>query len=212
MEDQKPAVQYEVFCYSCKGRYDAMESGWCGCVVKERTLVCPSCLGCFCQAPLSFRQNFWQAAPQELWTRKLTEHRSEPPIENLPPDEVQRPLVLLVDDEREVRIAARRGIESLGYGLVVATSGPMGIEMAKLYRPQLVLSDALMPNMDGREMGLIIKEDPACGSPIVVIMTSLYTSAQHKHEAFRTFKADDYLVKPFDFSQLKALLQRYLSP
>jgi len=77
---------------------------------------------------------------------------------NAPPDEVGRPLVLLVDDKPEIREVAIRVIEILGYGLVVAKNGEEGLELAARYQPELVLTDAMMPQLDGWEMGLRIKD------------------------------------------------------
>ena len=45
---------YLVHCSSCQAPFDAFDTPWCSCLVTERTLVCPSCLSCFCKAPASY--------------------------------------------------------------------------------------------------------------------------------------------------------------
>ena len=199
-----------VTCHTCRAEFDAREAGWCSCLHKERTLVCPHCLNCFCQAPFAYKKKFWAEAPQSLWDRKLKEHGQARLFENPPPEEVRRPLVLLVDDEPEIREVAIRVIELLGYGLVVARDGEEGLEAAARYQPELVLTDAMMPKLDGREMGLRIKQDPRTAGTKVVVMTSLYKDPRYKHEAFKTFQADEYLTKPLSASGLRAVLEKHL--
>lgn len=207
-------VRYEVLCYKCSNRFDAMEAGSCGCINKERTLVCPNCLSCFCDAPRPYRQKFWESAPQELWSRKLKEKKDAGAeagaFVNPPVDELARPAVLVVDDEPGIRAVAMQAVRALGYGLIAAADGQEGLELALRYAPELVLTDAFMPRIDGREMCLRIKTDPSLKGTRVVIMTSLYTSAQQKHEALKDFKVDDYVTKPLDFRKLQSVLQRLL--
>jgi CheY-like chemotaxis protein len=204
---------YVVSCYNCQASFDALASSWCSCLVTRRTVVCSSCLTCFCKAPVSYRQKFWELAPQSMWNRAIAEGATAfelPP--NPPPDELPRPLVLVVDDEEDIQRVAVRTIRSLGYGVVVAVNGMEGLELARKYRPDLVLADAFMPKLDGREMCLRLKTDPATSETKVVIMTGIYTAARYRSEAFREFRADDYLVKPLQFRELRDVLQKHLAP
>jgi CheY-like chemotaxis protein len=202
---------YSVACANCQATFDAMDTTWCSCLVGERTLVCPHCLQCFCKAPAAYKSRFWSAAPKALWDLKFQEHHEAFTRPAHPdPDSVSRPLVLVVDDEQDIQRVASRVIESLGYGLVLATNGEEGLELARAYRPQLVLTDALMPRLDGREMGRRIKDDEATGAAKVVVMTALFTNVKYRNEGFKTYKVDDYLAKPLAFDELRALLQKHL--
>jgi len=206
-----PADTYVVSCHACQATFDALDTPWCSCLVTERTLVCPACLTCFCKAKPQYKQAFWRAAPRSLWDRKLQEHQqAEELAPNPPAAEVARPLVLLVDDEKDIRRVAASVISSLGYGLAVARNGQEGLAMAREYRPQLVLSDALMPGLDGREMCRRIKEDPENAKVKTVVMTALYTAVKYRTEAYRAFRIDDYLTKPLDFAQVRDVLQKHL--
>jgi CheY-like chemotaxis protein len=118
--------------------------------------------------------------------------------------------VLVVDDERDVLRVAGRVIQSLGYGLILAPNGEVGLELASRYKPELVLTDALMPKLDGREMGLRIKQSPETAGIKVVVMTSLYTNVKYQNEGYHRFKVDDYLIKPIDVGKLQAVLQKHL--
>lgn len=211
MEPESGPETYVVACHSCRTTFDALQATWCSCLATERSLVCPSCLTCFCKAPPQYKQAFWRGAPKTLWDRKLEEHRQEFALPaNPPPEEAVRPLVLLVDDEKDIQRVASRAIAGLGYGLVVARNGQEGLELARTYVPDLVLSDALMPQMDGRDMCRRIKEDPATAHVKTVVMTALYTGVKYRTEAHRAHKVDDYLAKPLDFALLREVLQKHL--
>jgi CheY-like chemotaxis protein len=202
---------YSVACFNCQASFDALEATFCSCLATERSLVCPHCLECFCKAVPAYKQKFWREAPKALWQRKFLEHGAEyTPPPNPEPDAVERPLVLVVDDEKDILRVAARVIQGLGYGLILASDGEVGLQLAKRYRPDLVLTDALMPKLDGREMGLRIKNDPETAGVKLVVMTSLYTNIKYQNEGYRAFKVDDYLTKPLEFSQLQTVLQKHL--
>lgn len=211
MSSQPGSPSYEVECYNCKAYFNAGDASWCSCLYKERTISCPNCMGCFCKAPHSYKQTFWASAPASLWAQKMKENRSTYQRQiNPPPSEVTRPLVLVVDDEKEIQEVVARVIGALGYGLVTAWNGQEGLELARLYKPDLVLSDVLMPKLDGRELCRQIKDDPEISATKVVVMTSLYTSSKNRHEALSQFKADDYVSKPLEFKDLQAILAKHL--
>jgi CheY-like chemotaxis protein len=200
-----------VACYTCKAPFDAVSAGWCQCLATRRSLVCPVCRRCFCQAPQSYKQGFWEEAPQELWDRAEAEHR---PVGDLPenpdPELVEHPLVLIVDDEKDIRRVAFAVVTGLGYHAVVASDGEEGIELAARYKPDLILTDAFMPKLDGREMCRRIKTNPETAAAKVVVITSVYTASRYKYEAYKEFQADDYLSKPLDLSSLRDLLRKHL--
>lgn len=212
LESPVPDDTYVVSCYNCQGPFDALSSSWCSCLVSKRTVVCSGCLTCFCKAPIAYRQRFWELAPQSMWDRVIAEGKTAldlPP--NPPPEDVSRPLVLVVDDEPDIQRVALRTIGSLGYGVVFARDGMEGLELARRYRPDLILTDAFMPKLDGREMCRRLKADATTAAAKIVIMTGVYTAARYKSEAFREFHADDYLAKPLQFRELSDLLQKHLS-
>ena len=204
-----PLEQYLTPCYSCRTPFDAMDASWCSCVTKQRSLICPFCLNCFCGAPHPFVRSFWAEAPQELWTRwederamRLSRHES-PEL---------RPLVLVVDDDPDVRAIATGTVSALGYGVVSADCAETALELTQLHRPDLVLSDALMPRVDGRELCQRIKKDPELSSTPVVIMSAIYKSGRYQAEARKTFGADAMIAKPLRVAQLSQVLQAILPP
>ena len=202
-------IIHQVTCTNCGGRYNAMAAQWCSCISKERSLLCPLCVSCFCAAPAAYKTAFWDRAPQELWGRRNEMRRAVVTWSNPDPAEVKRPLVMIVDDDKTLRMILVARIHLLGYGVITAQDGAEGLLLARLYRPDLILTDALMPKMDGREMARRVHEHVP--RVPIVIMTSVYTSPQHKYEALRDFGADDYLTKPIQATLLADVLERYLS-
>lgn len=204
------AKDYFTLCATCGKQFDALETPWCSCLVSERTLTCPRCNVCFCNASLEYKLDFWTNAPQRMWDRRIEEEKENDRLEANPkPEEVARPLILVVDDERQVLKTASRSIRELGYGVIVAGNGAEGLDVAKEYLPDMILSDALMPKMDGREMCKILKRDPRLRKTKVVIMTALSTRSRDKLAAFREFGMDAYVQKPLDFTSLRQLLEKY---
>ena len=208
-----PDAGYPVSCHQCQGAFDAQTAESCQCLVGRRTVVCPHCGSCFCRAKPAYKQKFWERAPQSMWDRALAERKAlvQPPP-NPAPDKVVRPLVLVVDDEKDIQQMTAIAIADLGYGVVLARDGKEGLELARRYRPDLILTDAFMPKLDGREMCRQIKENPLLASIPVVVMTAVYTSARYRSEAFKEFRADDYLSKPLDFPQLRSVLHKHIAP
>lgn len=206
-----PKVKYQVRCYSCQNPFDALEADWCSCLSSTRTLACPSCLACFCDAPKSYKDTFWSQAPEALWKRKMDERGLVPQQMARPsPNTLPRPLVLIAEDEPAIQRVAVAAVASLGYSVLLAHNGAEALEMAQLYRPDLLLSDALMPKMDGREVCRQLKADAKTRAIKVVVMTSAFTANKYKSEAVREFQVDEYLPKPLAFKTLRGLLQRFL--
>jgi CheY-like chemotaxis protein len=202
---------YIVTCFNCQASFDAMSARWCSCLTGKKSLVCSGCRNCFCKATAAYKQSFWQEAPQAFWDRATAERRKKfrPPV-NPPPEALTRPLVLVVDDEPDIQNAALAALGKLGYGAVLARDGMEGLALAARYRPNLILADAFMPRLDGREMCRRLKNDPETSSLKVVIMTAVYTAARYRSEAFREFHADDYLSKPLEFREFRAVLSKHL--
>lgn len=202
---------FNVSCVNCRQQFDAIEAGWCSCLITERSLFCPHCGNCFCKAALEFKVDFWTEAPQAMWDRRVVE---ESRFAQLKPNPMvslaKRPLVLVLDDERPILSLAAHLIESLGYGVVTGVNGEEGLFLARTYTPDVILSDALMPRMDGREMCRKIKSDPQLANTKVVIMTSLSTRPRDRSTAYKEFRMDEYLQKPLSFEDLRKVLAKFL--
>jgi CheY-like chemotaxis protein len=128
------------------------------------------------------------------------------------PTEIARPMVLVVDDSKLIRMTTMRLVHNLGYGAIEAADADNALALTLLYRPEVVLSDALMPKGDGRELCRTIKSSPSTRDTKVIIMTGLYKAAHYRYEAFNSFGVDEYLLKPIEPAELQKLLARVVGP
>lgn len=190
-------------CLQCSKPYDLQVPLWCSCNGVSRTLVCPSCLQCFCSAPLPYKRRFWTAAPRNLRehperfrTASVAQHQHE-----------NARLVLVVDDDELNRSLVASVLERWGYRVLTAAHGEEALSLWLQQSIDIVITDALMPKMDGRELSLRIKSSDRGASTKVILMTSLFTKLQHRSEAFKTFRIDEFLVKPIKFAELAAALK-----
>lgn len=108
--------------------------------------------------------------------------------------------VLVVDDELPNRLYLKKLLSSYGCEVLMASDGPSALEMVHTRRPDLVLADVVMPNMDGFELCGAIKELSAT-KEIPVIMV---TAKGHINDLKKGFDlgAMDYIRKPFDAREL----------
>lgn len=197
---------YRVTCLSCSKPFDATKAEECNCLQPVRSFRCPNCAACFCTAGKRRLTDFWRDAPQELWAKRRERVSHAAP--NAPPEEIARPMVLFVDDDPTSRAIAARLIAALGYGVALAENGEQALELARAYKPELIVTDALMPRLDGREMSRIVKRElPATR---IVVITSVYKDPRYKHEALRDFAVDAYLTKPVNPTDLRAAVGKYL--
>ena len=210
---EMPEETYMIQCPHCNHTFDAVASQACQCLSSVNTPACPTCGRCFCASSAEERRRFWSRAPQVLWHRRFEASSSRRELQVLPrEEELPRPLVLVADDEPATRCVARRLLEKMGYGVALASNGIEALRLAKELHPDLVLTDALMPGLDGRELAKTIKEDRETAAIKVVLMTSLYTKESYRREALATFHCDGFLRKPVSAEDLRGLLTANLIP
>ena len=122
--------------------------------------------------------------------------------------ETDRTTVLVVDDHPEVRAYIRRHLEP-AYRVLEAADGAEGLRQARRFVPDLVISDMMMPRMDGSALLRGLREDPELELIPVVLLTAR-ASAESRIQGLRE-GVDDYLVKPFDPRELKARVDNLIA-
>jgi DNA-binding response OmpR family regulator len=134
------------------------------------------------------------------------------PLRPLEADEMEREAdrttVLVVDDNPEIRAYIRRHLEP-DYRVVEAADGAAGLERARLFVPDLVVSDVMMPGLDGNSLFRSLREDPELEFVPVVLLTAK-ASAESRIQGLRD-GVDDYMVKPFDPRELKARVDNLIA-
>ena len=124
----------------------------------------------------------------------------------LDPEFTHKPLrVLICEDEPLTLTVMRKRVQQGGYEVKTATNGRDGLELFDTFRPDLVISDWMMPEMDGVEFCSRLRELPEGKNVYFILLTSRYTD-DDKVSALDT-GADEYLVKPINGPELMARLR-----
>ncbi|HEY6374429.1 MAG TPA: response regulator transcription factor [Edaphobacter sp.] len=113
--------------------------------------------------------------------------------------------VLIVDDEPQITRVLRTALSTQGYSLRVAANGVEGMEAVHEWRPDLVITDLAMPQMDGVELCRSIR----AVSEVPILVLSVRNQDRTKIEALDA-GADDYVTKPFSIQELQARVRAQL--
>ena len=120
---------------------------------------------------------------------------------------MKNPKILIIDDEPEILILVKSRIEANGYKGVTANSGKTGIELAKKEKPNVILLDLLMPEMDGYEVMKKLKSDKETAGIPVILFTAAPPEEVTK-KGGKVMEAVDFVIKPFDEKALLFLINR----
>ena len=118
--------------------------------------------------------------------------------------------ILLVDDEPDILDILSYNLEKEGFIVHAASNGREGVELARKMLPDLILLDVMMPEMDGMETCVQIREEPQLKDTIIAFLTA--RGEDYSQIAGFDAGADDYIMKPVKprvlVSRIKALLRR----
>ena len=110
--------------------------------------------------------------------------------------------ILIVEDNPDVRSYLQTELQGFGYRVIQAEDGIVGLEQATIHQPDLIISDVMMPRMDGFAFAQAIRND-ANSSHIPLILLTAKASDESRITGLET-GVDDYLTKPFNSKELRA--------
>jgi two-component system response regulator MprA len=114
--------------------------------------------------------------------------------------------VLVIDDDRAVRDALRRALTLAGYEAHAADGGLEGLSQVEQTRPDVIVLDVLMPDLDGLE---VCRRLRSAGDRTPILMLTARDAVSDRIDGLDA-GADDYLVKPFDVGELTARIRALL--
>ena len=117
--------------------------------------------------------------------------------------------LLIVDDDENGLLVLERSLRHCGFDLDTATNGKIALSKAELQKPDLIISDILMPEMDGFEFCRRIKQDEELKDIPFIFYTATYTEANERKLAM-SIGARHFLIKPMPFDELLEIVKQTL--
>ncbi len=114
--------------------------------------------------------------------------------------------ILIIEDEAKTAAYLRQGLIESGFGVEVCANGEEGLRQALLMNPDLIILDVMLPRRDGWSVLTALR---TAGRPTPVLLLTARDAVPDKVKGLE-LGADDYLVKPFDFAELRARVRSIL--
>jgi DNA-binding response OmpR family regulator len=119
------------------------------------------------------------------------------------------PRILIVDDERDFIELVQYRLAGLGCEFIVANDGVQALSQARQFKPNLILLDILLPDLDGLSVCEILRRQPSTKKIPIIFMSALTSEVTRRTVVMQ---ADDFFTKPLDLERLQLritdLLQR----
>jgi DNA-binding response OmpR family regulator len=112
--------------------------------------------------------------------------------------------IVIVDDDRVTLTMLQMFFTKSGYQVFTANDGAQGYEIIQKEKPEILISDMLIPKVDGLELCKKIKENPELQNTKIILITAVYKGIPFKHEA-KECGASYFIEKPID---TKILMER----
>ena len=125
------------------------------------------------------------------------------------PADREHPLILIADDDPEIRKLLRAHLSSMKCELIEAEDGAKTLESVIINHPDLVILDVMMPELTGWEICKYIKTHDELKSVGVVMLTAIGATVNELTSPL--YGADEYVDKPFDFNELGFKIRKVLS-
>ena len=118
---------------------------------------------------------------------------------------MRRRKILVVEDDRKTVELIRLYLDKDGYRVIAAYSGDKAVDLARSERPDLIVLDLMLPEIDGLEVCRILRRE----SDVPIVMLTARTTEQDKLSGL-DLGADDYITKPFSPRELLARVRAVL--
>jgi two-component system phosphate regulon response regulator PhoB len=120
-----------------------------------------------------------------------------------------KPAILVVDDEPDLLELMDTNLSAAGFAVLKASSGKDAMRQARQARPQLILLDLMLPELDGLEVCKMLRHDAATRSIPIIMLTARATEIDRVLGL--ELGADDYVTKPFSIRELVLRVKKLLS-
>jgi DNA-binding response OmpR family regulator len=121
-------------------------------------------------------------------------------------------LILVVDDEEDIRKLLNRLLTQKGYRVVEADRGLLALRLVKDHVPDLIILDAMLPELHGFDIARRIKGSAKYGRIPIVMVSAVYRGWRIAEDLKQNYGVEEYLEKPFRITNLLEVVARLLSP
>ncbi len=133
------------------------------------------------------------------------------PSPSTPPLSPTKKTILVVDDEADIRKILLRVLGTKGYKVLEADRGLEALRMVKAHMPDLLLLDAMLPEVHGFEIARRIKGSQKYGHIPIIMVSAVYKGAQYAEDARQSYGVDAYIEKPFRIAEIVDAVEAALS-
>ena len=126
--------------------------------------------------------------------------------------DAKAPLILNVDDRPSSMYARDRILRAIGFTVANATTGKDALEVAERLRPDAILLDVHLPDIDGRELCRQFKQNPHFASVPVVLISSTLAGDANRLDVMHWAGADGFIIEGTDADIMESTLRRVLTP
>ena len=110
--------------------------------------------------------------------------------------------ILVVDDEDDIRKMLKRLLTARGYNVLEADRGLMALRMVKEHAPDLIVLDAMLPEVHGFEIARRIKGSQRYGQLPIIMVSAVYRGWRYAEDLKQSFSVDHYIEKPFRIAEM----------
>ncbi len=130
----------------------------------------------------------------------------------LPPLPEGAKTILIIDDEAEIRKMLSRLLSHKGHRVIEAERGHQALRMVKEYAPDLIVLDAMLPEVHGFEIARRIKGSQRYGQIPIIMVSAVYRGWRYAEDLKQTCGVDYFIEKPFKIAEVLAAVDACLSP
>jgi DNA-binding response OmpR family regulator len=121
-----------------------------------------------------------------------------------------KPMILIVEDDPDILRLLSKSLEHDGYHVMEATSGDAAVALLRGGKPQLVITDAMLPGMHGFEICQRLKSAEQYKDVPIIMISAVYRGWEHAREIQEVHGADAFIEKPFDIHYVRKLVAEML--
>ncbi|MFC2158589.1 response regulator [Acidobacteriota bacterium] len=119
-------------------------------------------------------------------------------------------IVVIDDDKVTVKLLEKRFLDS-GWEVFTAFDGEEGFKQIQAHLPAVVVSDTLIPKLDGLQLAQKVKKDPRLAGIRFILISAVYKTIAFRQDIIDA-GVDAFVEKPLDMPRLMALIKKYLNP